>query len=186
VIYDELCVGIVKGSSREEYRRIMTALAERGAEGILLGCTEIELLVGSQDAPVPVFDTTRLHVQAAADAALAGDHRWFFRRLYDAFNRRDVESVLAVMRDDVDWPNAWEGGRLVGRDAIRDYWSRQWTEIDPSVEPLGVVERSDGAVAVTLRQVVRSREGRLLSDDHVLHVYRLEDGLIARMDVKDD
>jgi aspartate racemase len=70
VIYDELCVGIVEDSSREQYRRIMRDLAERGAEGILLGCTEIDLLVGPNDSPVPVFDTTRLHVQRAVDLAL--------------------------------------------------------------------------------------------------------------------
>lgn len=185
VIYDELCVGVLNDRSRGQYRRIMADLAARGAEGILLGCTEIELLIGPQDAAVPLFDTTRLHVQAALDAALEGDSLWFFRRLYDAFNHRDVDSVLAVMRDDVDWPNAWQGGRLVGRDAIRDYWSRQWAEIDPNVEPLGVIERSDGALEVTLHQVVRSRDGELLSDGEVLHVYRLEDGLIARMDVED-
>ena len=73
VIYEELCVGVVADDSREEYRRIMRGLAERGAEGILLGCTEIDLLVGPQDSPVPVFDTTRLHAQRAVDLALAGD-----------------------------------------------------------------------------------------------------------------
>ena len=70
VIYNELCVGIVEDSSREQYRRIMRDLAERGAEGILLGCTEIDLLVGPNDSPVPVFDATRLHVQRAVDLAL--------------------------------------------------------------------------------------------------------------------
>jgi aspartate racemase len=71
VIYDELCVGVVSDSSREEYRRIMLELSERGAQGVLFGCTEIDLLVGPQDAPVPVFDTTRLHVKKAVDLALA-------------------------------------------------------------------------------------------------------------------
>jgi aspartate racemase len=71
VIYDELCVGVVRGSSRDEYRRVMASLAERGAEGILLGCTEIDLLVGPSDAPVPVFDTTALHARAAVELALA-------------------------------------------------------------------------------------------------------------------
>ena len=71
VIYDELCVGVISDSSREEYRRIMLELSERGAQGILFGCTEIDLLVGPQDAPVPVFDTTRLHVKKAVDLALA-------------------------------------------------------------------------------------------------------------------
>jgi aspartate racemase len=71
VIYNELCVGIVRDDSRDEYRRVMRELAHRGAEGILLGCTEIDLLVGPEDAPVPVFDTTRLHVQKAVELALA-------------------------------------------------------------------------------------------------------------------
>jgi len=69
VIYDELCVGIVDDGSREQYRRIMGELVDQGAEGILLGCTEIDLLVGSQDARVPVFDTTHLHVQKAIELA---------------------------------------------------------------------------------------------------------------------
>jgi len=71
VIYEELCVGVVADESREEYRRIIGRLAERGAEGILLGCTEIDLLVGPDDAPVPVFDTTSLHARHAVDLALA-------------------------------------------------------------------------------------------------------------------
>jgi aspartate racemase len=70
VIYDELCIGVVDDGSREQYRRIMRDLADRGAQGILLGCTEIELLVGPQDAPVPLFDTTRLHARRAVELAL--------------------------------------------------------------------------------------------------------------------
>jgi aspartate racemase len=70
VIYDELCRGIVRDASREQYRRIMRALAGDGAEGVLLGCTEIDLLVGPEDAPVPVFDTTRLHAERAVTLAL--------------------------------------------------------------------------------------------------------------------
>jgi aspartate racemase len=71
VIYQELCVGVIADESREEYRRIIADLVDRGAEGILLGCTEIDLLVGPRDAPVPVFDTTRLHAHRAVDLALA-------------------------------------------------------------------------------------------------------------------
>jgi aspartate racemase len=71
VIYQELCVGIVKEGSRRAYRRVIGDLVERGAEGILLGCTEIDLLIGPQDAPVLVFDTTRLHAERAVDLALA-------------------------------------------------------------------------------------------------------------------
>jgi len=71
VIYDELCQGIVNDRSRAEYRRIMRNLADRGAEGILLGCTEIDLLIGPADSPVPVFDTTRLHAERAVELALS-------------------------------------------------------------------------------------------------------------------
>jgi aspartate racemase len=74
VIYRELCVGIVRDESRAEYRRIMRDLADRGAKGILLGCTEIDLLVGANDSPVPTFDTTRLHAEKAVELALEGSH----------------------------------------------------------------------------------------------------------------
>lgn len=70
IIYGELCLGKIVDSSREEYRRIIRQLEQQGAEGIILGCTEITLLVGPQDASVPVFDTTAIHAQAAAAFAL--------------------------------------------------------------------------------------------------------------------
>jgi aspartate racemase len=71
VIYEELCLGVAEERSREQYRRIIGELQVRGAEAILLGCTEIGLLVGDRDASVPVFDSTRLHVEAALELALA-------------------------------------------------------------------------------------------------------------------
>jgi aspartate racemase len=71
VIYDELCVGVIEDASRDEYRRIIGELVERGAQGILLGCTEIDLLIGQADSPVPVYDTTRLHAERAVELALA-------------------------------------------------------------------------------------------------------------------
>ena len=71
VIFDELCLGRVLEPSRERYRRIMGDLAGRGAEGIILGCTEISLLVAAGDAPVPLYDTTALHAAAAVEWALS-------------------------------------------------------------------------------------------------------------------
>ncbi|GGN50829.1 aspartate racemase [Actinoplanes campanulatus] len=73
IIYDELCLGIVKPESRDAYRRIIGRLIEDGAEGVIYGCTEIELLVGEDDSAVPVFPTTRLHCEAALDHALRPD-----------------------------------------------------------------------------------------------------------------
>ncbi|WP_309070798.1 aspartate/glutamate racemase family protein [Arthrobacter sp.] len=72
VIYDELCVGTVSDDSRKEYQRIIADLASRGAEGVILGCTEIELLISQEDANVPLFPTTAIHAEAAVDAALSG------------------------------------------------------------------------------------------------------------------
>ena len=70
VIFDELCLGVVQDASREAFRAVIGRLAERGAGGVILGCTEIELLVGQDDSPVPVFPTTRLHAEAAVRLAL--------------------------------------------------------------------------------------------------------------------
>jgi aspartate racemase len=72
VIYDELVLGKIEERSRAAYRAVMTGLVERGAEAIILGCTEIELLVGADDADVPLFDTTRIHAERAVELALAG------------------------------------------------------------------------------------------------------------------
>lgn len=107
------------------------------------------------------------------------------RDLYRAFNSRDIDAVLGAMTDDVDWPNAWEGGRLRGHDAVRDYWSRQWAEIDPRVDPEEMVRLPDGRISVTVHQVVRSPDGQLLSDGRVAHVYELRDGRIAGMTVEE-
>jgi hypothetical protein len=113
------------------------------------------------------------------------DHLSYFRSLYGAFNRRDADSVLRMLSDDVDWPNAWKGGRLRGHGAVRDYWAEQWSDIDPHVEPISVVDRPDGSIEVSVRQVVRSHEGELLSEQQVLHIYRLRGELVTRMDAEE-
>jgi ketosteroid isomerase-like protein len=104
--------------------------------------------------------------------------------LYRAFNEREIESVLELMHPDVDWPNAWEGGRVHGREAVRAYWTRQFKEISGQVEPEAISEEPDGSITVDVRQVVRdTRSGDLISDSRIRHRYRFEDGLITRMDV---
>jgi aspartate racemase len=72
VIYGELVMGVARDESRAEYRRIIQRLVDQGAQGVILGCTEISMLVGSSDSPVPLFDTTSLHARKAAEYALAG------------------------------------------------------------------------------------------------------------------
>jgi hypothetical protein len=88
------------------------------------------------------------------------------------------------MHRDVDWPNAWEGGRVVGRAAVRDYWKRQFAAISSKVEPEDFTEEPDGSITVDVRQVVHdARTGDLISDSRVRHRYRLVDGLVVWMDV---
>lgn len=106
------------------------------------------------------------------------------RLMYAAFADRDLDAVLAGLAPQVDWPNEWRGGRVVGRVAVREYWTGQWNVIDPRLDVIDVVRLPDGRVAVTVHQVIRDRDGgRLVSDDLVRHVLRFDDGLIARMDV---
>lgn len=106
------------------------------------------------------------------------------RATYDAFNARDIEAVLRQMADDVDWPNAWEGGRVYGHDGVRDYWTRQWAVIDPTVEPVVFTTRADGSIAVEVDQVVRRIDGTLVGQSRVIHVYTFRDDLVTRMDVE--
>jgi hypothetical protein len=106
---------------------------------------------------------------------------------YRAFNARDVEAAVELMHPEVDWPNAWEGGRVVGRGGVRDYWNRQFAAISSNVEPEAFTEEPDGSITVYVHQVVHdARSGELISDTRVRHRYRLEDGLVVRMDVLDE
>ena len=102
---------------------------------------------------------------------------------YSAFNHRDIDSALALMTENVSWPKASEGGRVVGKEEIRAYWTRQWQEFDPHVEPLDVIDQEGGRTAVKVHQLVKSLGGELLSDSEVWHVFTIANGLIERMDL---
>jgi hypothetical protein len=114
-----------------------------------------------------------------------GDKQALIARAYAAFNERDIDGVLALMTEDVNWPKASEGGRAVGKEAIRAYWTRQWGEFDPRVEPLEVVDDARGKTEVRVHQVVKSLKGDVLLDGEVWHVYTIANGLIERMDIKE-
>ena len=106
-------------------------------------------------------------------------------KVYNAFNARDIDAVLAVMCADVDWPNGWEGGRVYGHQGVRDYWSRQWAAIDPHVEPVDFDTDETGRTVVKVHQVVSDLEGNLISEGLVEHVYLIEDSLIKRMEIRE-
>jgi hypothetical protein len=108
------------------------------------------------------------------------------RAAYAAFNARDIAAAVELMHPEVDWPNAWEGGRVVGHDAVAEYWTRQFEEISSTVEPERFDHEPGGSITVTVYQVVRdAKTGEVQADTHVRHRYCLKDGLIIRMDVLD-
>lgn len=107
------------------------------------------------------------------------------RRTYAAFNARDIGVVLAAMHADVDWPNAIEGKREHGREAVREYWTRQFAVIDSRVEPTGFGEDEEGRIVVDVHQVVHDPDGNLLADQQVQHVYTFRDAQVERMDIRD-
>jgi len=109
-----------------------------------------------------------------------------FRAFYAAFNSRDTETLLAAMTPDVDWPNGITGGRVYGRDGVRQYWSSQWASIDTCVEPVQLSRDEAGLVHVDVHHVVRDMAGAVLVDRMVRHVYRLRAGFVARMDILED
>jgi ketosteroid isomerase-like protein len=106
------------------------------------------------------------------------------KRVYDGFNARDMETVLAAMHEDVIWANGMEGGHVRGRNEVRSYWTRQWAMIDPHVEPVAFADGPDGEVIIEVHQVVRDLNGNLLADKMVGHVFRIEDGFVKRFDIR--
>jgi hypothetical protein len=112
-----------------------------------------------------------------SDLALLG-------RLYDRFNARDMEAVIAVMHPDIVWANGMEGGHVSGHQGVREYWTRQWAVIDPHVELMSFATGPDGEAIVEVHQTVRDLAGHLLSDKVVSHIFRIEGGLIRRFDIR--
>lgn len=103
--------------------------------------------------------------------------------LYDRFNARDMEALLAAMHRDVVWANGLEGGYAHGHEGVRDYWTRQWAAIDSRAEPMSFSVRADGTAQVDVHLTARDHDGNLVFDRMGVHVFRIEDGLIRRFDI---
>jgi len=112
------------------------------------------------------------------------DHTEFLKKLYEGFNARDMEAVLNSLSEDVIWANGMEGGHVHGRDGVRSYWTRQWAMIDPHVDPVAISKGQDGEVVIEVHQVVRDLDGKLLADLMVGHIFRIEDGMVRRFDIR--
>jgi ketosteroid isomerase-like protein len=114
------------------------------------------------------------------------------KRIYHSFNARDIDAVLAVLSDDVAWANGMDGGFIYGREAVRDYWTRQWAVVSPYVDPVAFETTDDGTVAVEAVQSVVSLDGQPLDgqthgllDKTVRHIFRMEANKIIRFEIQD-
>jgi hypothetical protein len=105
------------------------------------------------------------------------------RAAYAAFNARDFDAAFATMAADVTWPRAFKGGFVRGQQEVRAYWTEQWSEIDPHVEPVTFRSEGAGRILVDVHQVVRDRKGTILGDEHVGHRFIIQGGLIQSMEV---
>lgn len=105
-------------------------------------------------------------------------------KAYKGFNSRDIDKALSTFHANVQWPKAFEGGYVNGHNAIREYWTRQWTEIHPNVEPVKITERQNGNLEVNVHQVVKDLQGNEIFNGNVKHVYTLQDNLLLKMDIE--
>lgn len=105
------------------------------------------------------------------------------RAAYAAFNSRDIPAALALMTPAVTWPRAFKGGFVRGPEEVHAYWTEQWSEIDPHVEPLTFHPQDDGSIIVAVHQIVRDLSGHTLADDHVGHRFTFDHHLISGMNV---
>jgi hypothetical protein len=112
------------------------------------------------------------------------EERLLLASAYREFNARNMEAVLACLHPGVEWANGMEGGHVLGRDGVRDYWTRQWAILDPHVDPVSIEADEAGRLIVEVHQVVRDLLGLVLLDTTVHHAYRFAGGLIKRMDIE--
>ncbi len=113
-------------------------------------------------------------MKAAEGKAFDGN----FHELYRNFNDRNIEAVISQMAENVKWANGMEGGFVYGHHGVREYWTRQFSMVSSSVIPLAIVEEN-GRINIKVHQVVHDLNGKLLADEIVCHIFRLENNKIA-------
>lgn len=119
-------------------------------------------------------------------------HIALIQGIYQDFNARDIEGVLAALAEDVAWANGMDGGHERGLEAVRAYWTRQWAVVSPLVVPQSFETLDDGTVLVTVQQSIRDLEGRPIeAADHGLrdklvgHRFRIHEGKVIRFDIQE-
>ncbi|MCP9495711.1 MAG: nuclear transport factor 2 family protein [Pyrinomonadaceae bacterium MAG19_C2-C3] len=109
----------------------------------------------------------------------------FLKNLYEAFNKREIETIISLMHPDVKWANGMEGGFVYGRDAVREYWRKQFEIIQGQLELLEYETDENNRSIVTVRLVVRDLEGNLLLEKTVQHIFTIENDLISLFEIGD-
>ena len=112
------------------------------------------------------------------------DETGSLKLIYERFNARDMETVLAALHQEVVWANGMEGGHVRGREGVRSYWTRQWAMVDPHVEPVAFSTSPNGEIVVEVHQIVRDLQGNVLADQMVGHIFQVENGFIKRFDIR--
>ena len=112
------------------------------------------------------------------------DYRELLQYVYNSFNARDIDAALEVIHPQADWANALEGGLVQGHSGIREYWSRQWSYMDPHVKPVNFETDEEGKFVVDANQIIRDLKGNIVSIKDVQHVFQIEDGVIRNMRIR--
>ena len=109
----------------------------------------------------------------------------FLQNLYDAFNKREIETIISSMQPDVKWANGLEGGFVYGRDRVREYWTNQFKDIQPELETLKFETDENNRNIVTVHQIIKDLQGNLLADATVQQIFTIEGGLISLYEIGD-
>lgn len=109
----------------------------------------------------------------------------FLQNLYEAFNKREVETIISLMQPNVKWANGMEGGFVYGRDNVREYWRKQFEVVQPQLEPLNFEIDINNRNVVTVRQTIRDLKGNLLIEKTVRQIFSFENGLISVFEIDD-
>ena len=109
----------------------------------------------------------------------------FLQNLYEAFNKGEIETIISVMHPDVKWANGVEGGFVYGRDAVREYWTNQFKNIQPELETLKFETDEKNRNVVTVHQIIRDLQGNVLADATVQQIFTIEDGLMSVYELGD-
>ena len=102
---------------------------------------------------------------------------------YNAFNARDIDLVLSTLHPNVKWARAWEGDHAHGHHEVRNYWQKQWQEVNPHVIPTNLISLEDGKIKVEVDQLVKDLQGNIIFEGLVFHIYTLKDDLLYVMDI---